>query len=604
MSSAPSIVHRVMNNSTGIHSTPPLMHHNNNNTNKMMANSSHHHHHHQPPHGSTNEGMNAPPRVGGEGGGGMLPSSAMASRMNVSAHTTLNSMGGGESSTPNRHTHMGMNKPPGNRGTSSPPLGPAKTASYMNYPNNYPHHTLLSSNNTNAPASSSSATNAAAADAATATATAVSEQEPGNTTAAVQPEPPKVILVTGYKGTGKTAVAKALAKSRRYEYISLKAGAKGGEEEQEEDGDDVASRSSGGGNNQADEDGETVPVSLTQRLAPLTRLLQRHRQQRPITGMVIDDALLRNRYEAHYVHHLLHEAGLELNVLVMVTMDLSDLEKRGVDFSDKADMHAHPESFEFGQEVEEASGSAAEAIVVVDGNAAVEQVVAEAEQQVSEAEQRGLPGLRLPHVEFMPGCPLVTDPSVVEEVLMAETRALSLGEDGYDFPYVEPNFMLDYVQFVRHALLFKSYLVKPWIWGDKVSVIGYGPSVYIHLPAYRILFEMADPPEPLRVLLRVAADSAEAEGKKGGRNQSNKNKSEETSRSASRSNSCRRTSGSAAEDGSGNEMYAHATKSATESGDVNGAKDSAGREAPQEKAGSASCTLASRESCSMRRCTF
>lgn len=310
------------------------------------------------------------------------------------------------------------------------------------------------------------------------------------------PEKTKVILVTGYRRTGKTTVAKELAKIRGYEYLSLRGG-----ETEGEDGDD-----------ETKEDEEEASESLVIRFAPLQRLLERKNEVR---GIVLDDVLMKNKFEPYYVNFLLEKAGLNINSMVVITVELNDLVRRGVSFSSHEEMQAHPESFEFGEQVEEANtpkdapDSVGTPIVVVDGKLPLDQVASEAIRQLQEVDMRSPPSLSLPTVNFIPACPLVTDPGLVEEIIGAEVAALGALE--YGFPYVEPNYLLDYSQFVRKALLFQGYLLVPWIWGAKVSLIGYGDDVFVHLPSYRVVFQLKDISTPLHELIvQLKAERAKA----------------------------------------------------------------------------------------------
>ncbi|CCW70623.1 unnamed protein product [Phytomonas sp. Hart1] len=286
-------------------------------------------------------------------------------------------------------------------------------------------------------------------------------------------ETPKVILVAGFRKTGKTTIAKELAKGRLFEYVSLR-------------GEDV-------------EDCDVANWVNSSRFAPLNRVLER---KKSIKGIVIDDALMRNKYEPYHVNYLLEKAGLHIDILVIITNELSDLLKRGVAFKSAAQKQAHPESFEFGEKVEEANTNEKGApIVVVDGTESLEVLTTEVLKQVAEMEARGLPPLRLPKVEFIPKSTLVMNPSLVESVLEAEINALDLKTLMYGFPYSEPNYLMGYLEFVRNVLLFKSYLVVPWIWGNKISLIGYEDEVYINLPSYKIIFLMQNVPTVLKDLM-------------------------------------------------------------------------------------------------------
>lgn len=313
---------------------------------------------------------------------------------------------------------------------------------------------------------------------------------------------PKVVMVTGYSRTGKTTVAKEIAKERGYEYISLALGKACDDTKK----DDAADREDGTDDEDEMEDDEYL--SLAHRFAPLSELLTR---KSSIKGIVIDDALVFNKFEPYYVVFMLEKAGLHLDYLVIITTELNSLIQRGVRFDSSKKMKAHPESFEFGSLLEAHNAAKGDTpIAVVDGECELEMVVKDSLKQLRDVEARGLPPLELPEVSFIPSCPLVRDPQLVDEVLAAECAALGVEKLEYGFPYSEPNFVMEYVQFVRHSLLFRQYHVVPWIWGDKVSLIGYGEEVYVHLPSYKVVFHLTDLSAPMKGMLAGLMDEVKA----------------------------------------------------------------------------------------------
>ncbi|KAK7199743.1 G5-interacting protein [Novymonas esmeraldas] len=299
---------------------------------------------------------------------------------------------------------------------------------------------------------------------------------------------PQAVMVVGYRKTGKTRVAQVIAKRCGLEYVCLRspqsdpphgAGGEGGEDEEEEDADDVS------------------PV---QRLAPLRDALA---AGSAVKGVVIDDAFSTNKYHAYYVVHYLAAAGLRLDAVVAVVPDLSSLEKRGVSFSGSYAKMAHPEAFEF------ASSLDPDRVIVVDEDARTPPVAEKAAAEAAALLKRGDAAITLETVHFIPDCPMVTDPEVVEQIIKAEGKAAKrLGP--YKFTYSEPNYVLDYVQFVQSAAKLEHYLIVPWIWGDRLSLIGYEHHVYVHLTSYNLIFELREVPEVLQGLCKNAQPDADA----------------------------------------------------------------------------------------------
>lgn len=291
---------------------------------------------------------------------------------------------------------------------------------------------------------------------------------------------PRVVMVVGYKQTGKTSVAKAIAAKEGFEYVSMRIAR---EDEAEVDG------------------GETPRlVPPLERLAPLRAALEKKSMLR---GLVLDDTFTTNRFQAHFAMHYLAEAGLQLDVVVALVPELSLLTKRGVTFDSVKDKRAHPEAFEFASALDQTS------VVAIDEDLALKELVAKAVEDTSALLKTNSPPVTLEDVEFIPNCPLVTDPEQMEEVLAAE-RAILDRDLQYFFSYSEPNYVVDYVQFVQTAANLQYYLVTPWMWGDKVSLIGYDNDVYVHLCPYNLLFVLADPPEVLVELLAKLKAEADA----------------------------------------------------------------------------------------------
>lgn len=316
---------------------------------------------------------------------------------------------------------------------------------------------------------------------------------------------PKVIMVAGYRRSGKTSVAQEIARERGYEYISL-APAKVHDAAKAEEAAAAKTEEAADAKAEDEEEEDEEYDSLAERFAPLSTLLARKAE---LKGIVIDDALIYNKFEPYYVEFMLRKAGLRLDFLVIITTELASLVERGVKFGSDKSMKAHPESFEFGSwlEANNTSDSGLSPIAAIDGECELEMVVKDAVGQLKEVEARNLPSLTLPEVDFIPNCSLVSDPQLVDSILAAERAALGLEKLDYGFPYAEPNYLMDYVLFARNALLFKSYQIVPWIWGDKVSVIGYGDHVYVHLPSYQVVFHLKDvSPQMKDMIAHLKAD--------------------------------------------------------------------------------------------------
>ncbi|EPY18668.1 hypothetical protein STCU_09822 [Strigomonas culicis] len=141
-------------------------------------------------------------------------------------------------------------------------------------------------------------------------------------------------------------------------------------------------------------------------------------------------------------------------------------------------------------------------IAVMDGSQPLKAVIESAISQVRDVISKNLPPLKMPAVNFIPNCPLVEDHKLAKEIIEAEMASLDIDKNNFGFPYVEPNYVLDYVVFVRRALLFEEYMLVPWVWGDKVSLLAYDENVYVHLPSYELLFHLQEVPAPVQELIQ------------------------------------------------------------------------------------------------------
>ncbi|ORC88354.1 uncharacterized protein TM35_000172260 [Trypanosoma theileri] len=278
---------------------------------------------------------------------------------------------------------------------------------------------------------------------------------------------PVVIVVFGYRRVGKTSVAQHIAETYKCKYISLKP---------------------------KDKESDPSPAEF---VAPLVDLLSR---KNTFEGIVIDDIVLRNKFEPYYVQSVLQKSGLKIDVAVVLDNDLENTKERGVDYTDASAKQLHPESYEFC-----ANYLQGEPILVVEcRDKTLEEVVADASRQVGSVITMKDTTITLKDVELMPKCPLERNPNFVTEILEAQNQLLNLNKAAL-FPYSEPNYLLDYAFFVRHAYAFRSYMITPWMQGDKVILIGYQNAVYIHLPSYRIIFRFTEAPS---TLLRLAKEKA------------------------------------------------------------------------------------------------
>ncbi|PWU97007.1 hypothetical protein TcG_00234 [Trypanosoma cruzi] len=280
-----------------------------------------------------------------------------------------------------------------------------------------------------------------------------------------------VVVVFGYRRVGKTTVAKRIAEARNYKYISLKPKEEG------------------------------AVVSPTDYVAPLVELLSR---KNLFEGIVIDDIVVRNKYEPYYVHSLLQKHNLKFDVIVVLDNDLDNTKERGVDYEDSLQRQLHPESYEFC-----ASYLQGEPTLVVEcREKTLDEVVTDALRQLGEVNFTKDSNISLKGVELMPSCPLERNAALVTAILDAQTQQLKLSE-GSLFPFSEPNYLLEYAIFARYAYAFRSYMITPWIQGDKVSLIGYQGAVYVHLPSYNIVFYFIDAPSTLTQLAKGNVDNNE-----------------------------------------------------------------------------------------------
>ncbi|RNF05208.1 hypothetical protein TraAM80_04682 [Trypanosoma rangeli] len=280
---------------------------------------------------------------------------------------------------------------------------------------------------------------------------------------------PVVVVVFGYRRVGKTSVAKRISEVRNYKYISLKSKEEG------------------------------VVVSPTDYVAPLADLLAR---KNTFEGIVIDDIVVRNKFEPYYVHFLLQKHGLKFDVVVVLDNDLDNTKLRGVNYDDPLQRQLHPESYEFCASYLEGEPT----LVVECREKTLDEVVGDALRQLGDVNPAKESTISLKEVELMLKCPLETDPTLVAAILEAQTQQLNLDEAA-SFPFSEPNFLLEYAVFARHAYALRSYMITPWIQGDKVSLIGYQGKVYIHLPSYNIVFRFTDAPAALTQLNKGAVDN-------------------------------------------------------------------------------------------------
>ncbi|KAG5494682.1 hypothetical protein JIQ42_02297 [Leishmania sp. Namibia] len=300
---------------------------------------------------------------------------------------------------------------------------------------------------------------------------------------------PRAVMVVGYKRTGKTTVAQAIAKKEGFEYVCLKSPSQ-----------HAASQATGAEKEEEVEEVEEEEMSPLERLAPLRSALGK---KATIKGVVLDDAFSTNKYQAHYVVHYLVKAGLQLDVVVALVPELASLVERGVSFAKSQAKTMHPEAFEF------ASNLDPERVIAVDEDLKVEELAEKAAADVSVLLKKNDASITLEQEFFIPSCPMVTDAERVEQILEAERRAVKRPLP-YTFTYSEPNYVLDYVQFVQSAAKLQHYLVTPWIWGDKVSLIGYETNVYVHLTSYNLLFQLNEVPAVMEELLNKLKSEVEA----------------------------------------------------------------------------------------------
>ncbi|GET91471.1 hypothetical protein, conserved [Leishmania tarentolae] len=302
---------------------------------------------------------------------------------------------------------------------------------------------------------------------------------------------PRAVMVVGYRKTGKTSVAQAIAKKEGFEYLCLKSTLQ-----------PSTAQTAGGGKTEEAEEIEEEELSPVERLAPLRAALEKKSKMK---GIVIDDAFSTNKFQAHYVVHYLVKAGLQLDAVVALVPELSSLVGRGVSFTKSHSKTMHPEAFEF------ASSLDPDRVIVMDEDLKLEKLSEKAAAEVSALLKKNDAVIKLEREDFIPSCPMVTDAELVEQILEAERSAVKRPLP-YTFTYSEPNYVLDYVQFVQSAAKLKHYLVTPWIWGDKLSLIGYDMSVYVHLTSYNLLFQLNDVPTAMQELLKKLKSEMEALG--------------------------------------------------------------------------------------------
>lgn len=286
---------------------------------------------------------------------------------------------------------------------------------------------------------------------------------------------PRIILVSGYKKMGKTTVAFHIAEKFGFKYINIKK---------------RESNSSG--------------IDLVQRFAPLKEALATIQGKK---GIVIDDATNGGRFEPYYIAHLLQNASpkpLHLNGVITIPTELKAVPGRVEE--KEVDKQSHPEGYEFCESLELQNGSSG--IILLDSSDPLNVMLKECDKEMEKFLSAPPLNLKLPEVNFIPNAPLVTDLELVEKIIQAEAIKLQTTNCNYlhSFPYVLPDFILEYSLFAKMALLFKNYLLLPWIWEEKISIIGYDESVYVHVAAYKLLFELKDAPE-----LQKLAQSTEIE---------------------------------------------------------------------------------------------
>lgn len=288
--------------------------------------------------------------------------------------------------------------------------------------------------------------------------------------------PSRVLLVTGYRMSGKTSVAQKIAEAFNFAYVNL-----------------------------AGKKTSSMCVDHVQRFSPLTNRINDLRGK---NGIVIDDGVM-SRFDPLYINFLLRKKNLCINQVIYIESELSDVLKRMDE--NELDKHTHPENLEFSMSVE-AENHGISCLIVLNGKLPLPELVEEAEKEVREYLKSDEVPLNLPAIHFIPGAPMVEDPALVEKVILAESNTLSLSAtscgDYYSFPYVLPSFYLDYALFAKSALLLENYLIIPWIYSQKVSIIGYENSVYVHLPFYQMLFLLDDVAPGLKELCQRCSEVA------------------------------------------------------------------------------------------------
>lgn len=284
----------------------------------------------------------------------------------------------------------------------------------------------------------------------------------------VPPQPkenpiPRVILVSGYEKMGKTTVANRIAEKFDFEYINVRK-----------------------------RENSSSCIDLVKQFSPLKEALIKLEGKK---GIVIDDATHGGRYQPYYIAHLLEHAPsqpLHINGVFTITTELKDVPGRATE--GEIDKQSHPEGFEFCAALEDENDS--QGIMVLDSSLKIDQMLEDCDRQMKEFLSAPAINLKLPEVSFIPNALLVTDLELVEKIIQAEATELQTTNCNYlhTFPYVLPDFILEYSLFAKMALLFQNYLLLPWTWEEKISIIGYANSVYVHVATHNLLFELNDAP--------------------------------------------------------------------------------------------------------------
>lgn len=289
---------------------------------------------------------------------------------------------------------------------------------------------------------------------------------------------PEIILVFGNKKSGKSTVARAIAKFKGYACVP-DTDADDGEAQQDdaETGDDPESSTD-------------LPRALLIRLRQIEKALS----ERGIKGLVVDDALVESKFDIYYIDFIIREKGFNIGAIVVVNSDLPGLIKRNISFTPAERAH-HPDPYEVAFLTDKVNRDANIVFLNADeDDASMEALLAQALDAFRNSPPAVVP-IHLPAPEFFDGCKLVDNYRLRDRVLELERKAVGVDQELFGFTYVEPNFLLEYSDFSRNALLFRSYKIVPYLWGDKVSLIYCEDKLYISLPSYRLVFEMEPPSE-------------------------------------------------------------------------------------------------------------